>query len=245
MGIDGGFNLYAYANVNPLFFVDPFGLQSGQQSCIYGCHPAPVFLSLPERQEPGISDQFNVFGLRGRTGTENYTGWFEQRFPQTVTGSQQLLSVRIEKMARANAGKQPTSLPDFIDGANDVDIKDNMIRFGDVPQNWWERNIQIGSFEIKADNIQLHWSDKYNFSYSANVFVQEHTGADAPWAPGGECIGEDPLWFTGAFVNRDVRMAEWTISGNASVPHKGEQYDFLRPHNVENQYDVLRSNLWK
>lgn len=28
LGIDGGVNVYAYANLNPLFFVDPYGLKN-------------------------------------------------------------------------------------------------------------------------------------------------------------------------------------------------------------------------
>ncbi len=35
-GIDGGVNLYAYGNLNPLAFIDPYGLEANQSSLVYG-----------------------------------------------------------------------------------------------------------------------------------------------------------------------------------------------------------------
>jgi len=180
--------------------------------------PQEPLPSLPPA--PGLGDQFNPFGCRGRTGKANYTTWFSQRFPNTIEGAKKLLAQRISEKGCGRISQKPSLLPDLTGPLDDVDIGANMQRFGDKPQNFWERNAMIGNFEIKADNVQLNWVNDCCFEYTATVFVQEHTGADAPWQPGGECLGEDPLWFTGMFVSRDVRMAEWNVSGKKCCPSK-------------------------
>jgi hypothetical protein len=195
----------ALSPINP-----PYRHSDGSYHCVTPENTHPV---IPPG--PGPWDQFNPCGCRGRTGEEDYTDWFNTRFPNSVRGAKELLAERIIKKACANKSDKPSTLEDFTSDKDDVNIKyPDMRRFGDNPQTWWERCVCIGSFEFKAENIQLRWENNCCFSYSATVYVLENAGADAPWEPGGQCCGEDILWFTGCFVSRKVRMAEWTISGD-------------------------------
>lgn len=182
-----------------------------------------IFLGVPhipaactyELNAPGPWDQFNPFGIRGESGVENYTNWFENRFPKTITGARSIFDERIKTAICNQMANMPSSLPNM-DGTvedNDVDINSNMKRFGDMSENFWERNVMIGSFEIKCREIKISWSSNCCFTYTATMYVLEQTGADRPWEKGGEICMIDPLWFTGMFVKRNVEMAKWTISG--------------------------------
>lgn len=77
-----------------------------------------------------------------------------------------------------------------------------MKRFGDKPQNWYERNVQIGNFQLKTDNIQVKWEDttcQKCFSYRTTMYVDENTGQNGLF---------------GIFRERSVRMGNWPISGS-------------------------------
>ena len=222
IGEEGGVNLMIFTFNVPILKVDILGYDNWGPSAPWGggnqnapALPPGTNISNPftgQFPSPGILDQFNPFGLFGRKGYEDYTRWFETRFPNTIAGAKSLIAERIVQNACKMPLFRPTQLPDMV-GSDDVDIFPDMSRFGDEPESFWERHVMIGSFEIKAENITLKWITPCCFVYSATMFVQEHTGADAPWESGGEDCWEDPLWFTGLFVSRDVKMAHWLING--------------------------------
>lgn len=224
IGEQGGLNVYSYTRNAPICLIDKLGNAYGNpvrgpsgpvgSAYPYDRNPWEALPPSPPRPPaPGLGDQFNPFGCRGRTGTANYRTWFSQRFPNTITGSKKEIGERISKKACSDIKSKPTSIPDLTGPLDDIDIRPDMVRFDDQSQNWWETHVQIGFFEIKAENVQLNWINDCCFFYTATMFVQEHTGADAPWVPGGQCDGEDILWLTSMFWSRDVRMAEWNISG--------------------------------
>lgn len=163
---------------------------------------------------PGIGDQINPFGLRGREGTRDYRRWFEIRFPNTVNGATELLREIIQKKICRNCCGKPNTVDGLTNPQEDVDIKPDMRRFGDEEQTFWERRVQIGYFEFKADDISIYWQEECGgFRYAARIYVIEHTGADFPFSKNSTNMLCDMLWFTGMFVSRDVTMAEWYIYG--------------------------------
>ncbi len=101
---------------------------------------------------PGIGDKFNPFGTCG-DGVRDYTDYFNNRFPKTISGSKALMMQRTVREICANVGK--SVVPGLSDGAEDIDISSDMKRFGDKPQNWYKHNVQIGNFQLKTDNIQV------------------------------------------------------------------------------------------
>ena len=178
IGLEGGSNSYAYSFSNPLLIVDYTGLDG----------------------EPGLGDQFNPGGIRG-DGVRNYSDFFNNRFPKSVAGAKRLFKRRIEAKICNYVGK--SSMPAMDGPTEDIDISSDMERFGDKPQSWYERNVQIGRFEFKTEKINLSWdhdaclNDCYK--YSTTMYVLENTGA---W------------WAAGMFVERGVRMGSWPISGS-------------------------------
>lgn len=52
--------------------------------------------------------------------------------------------------SRLSSGQFPGEV---IDGTEIDDVNPNMRRFGDRAQSWYERNVKIGAFEVKADTV--------------------------------------------------------------------------------------------
>jgi hypothetical protein len=77
-----------------------------------------------------------------------------------------------------------------------------MSRFGDRPQNVYERNVMLGFFEIKTEPLRLTWINRNNmcthcFNYSTEMYVWENTGDNSI-----------PM-----FDERKVDMARWEMDG--------------------------------
>lgn len=113
-------------------------------------------------------------------------------------------------------------------------------QFKDKPQNWLERNVQIGKFWIKVDTVNLEWKNNCTFSFQTTMYVLEHTGADVPGGNSRYKIVDFILYTTklhpvfgvvdeniskydwGIYLlrlqplvmPRDVRMAEWAFNGD-------------------------------
>jgi RHS repeat-associated protein len=222
IGERGGVNLYGFVGNDGVSAWDVLGLVGPYHSPNWGMPPSN---SKPCPSSPGAGDQFNPFGLRGNTSQKNYKNWFETRFPKTVAGAKSDLETRIKEKVCAIKGQSPSTIPDLTGGKDDIDVKNDMKRYGDPAQDPWERHVQIGDFEIKAKNVKITNWHKGNpptcadcFDYEATVYIEEQTGADPPWAPGGEDCYEDPLWFTGMFGKRKVNMGEWNVKGSHCCP---------------------------
>lgn len=222
IGEEGGVNMYGFVGNDGVNAWDVLGLIGPYYSPNWGIPPSN---SKPRPCSPGAGDQFNPFGLRGDTSKKNYKNWFETRFPKTVAGAKSDLETRIKEKVCATKGQSPSTIPDLTDGKDDIDVKNDMKRYGDPAQGPWERHVQIGNFEFKAKNVKItnwHKEPPPNcadcFDYEATVYIEEQTGADPPWAPGGEDCYEDPLWFTGMFGKRKVNMGEWNVKGAHCCP---------------------------
>jgi hypothetical protein len=150
----------------------------------------------------GLGDQFNPLGLRGN-GEADYSSYFESRFPSTISGAKALFSARIKNKACAQIHAYPNSLPALSGGADDIDIQPNMSRFGDKPQDFYERNVQIGAFELKTTAINIKWDSlsmacPLCFNFGTTMYVSENTGDNR---------------LSGIFKERTVVMGRWTLSG--------------------------------
>ncbi|WP_163838427.1 RHS repeat domain-containing protein, partial [Pseudoxanthomonas sacheonensis] len=179
LGLDGGVATYLYGFGNPTGIADHFGLDG----------------------RPGFGDQINPGGIRG-DGVKDYTNYFDSRFPKTMAGAAQILKNRILKKICDKFGNNASQLPALNSGADDIDVQPDMARFGDRPQSWYERNVQIGAFQIQTSNVSIRWDNPPNmcsscFSYGASMYVSENTGDNR--IPG--------------FKERNVRMGSWKISG--------------------------------
>lgn len=169
-----------------------------------------------EPSGPGVWDQWNPLGLRGRTGEKDYREWFEFRFPNTIKNAKEELIKKIIKNS-CSSFPLPKTIPP-VEGIHvdpdivDPDIRDNRINYYDKPQSLWERYAKIGEFWIKTDTIQLKWENPCEFTYMTTIFIEERTGTDPIGSSGFNFIPD----FVGIFqctYLRDVRMAKWPIEG--------------------------------
>lgn len=113
--------------------------------------------------------------------------------------------MRIKNKACSKISTYPSKLPGLNGGADDIDIQPDMSRFGDKAQGWYERNVQIGAFELKTTDINIRWDSLSNacpmcFAYSTSMYVSENTGDNR--------LG-------GVFAERNVIMGRWKLSGRA------------------------------
>ncbi|MDO6591948.1 hypothetical protein DS901_02640 [Loktanella sp. D2R18] len=175
LGLVDGASVYGYALQNPGRYTDPTGKQS----------------------EPGLGDQFNPFGSRDDDNTRNYNDYFNSRFPNTISGAKELFEDRIRNKICLN--RLLPTLPGLTGGADDIDISNNMRRFGDAPQGWWERNVKIGNFELRTDDIDITWNCPNCYNYRTNMYVSENTGQN---------------YMLGLFRERRVRMGSWPLNGS-------------------------------
>lgn len=179
IGLDGGMSTYGYVFGSPLTLTDVAGLSS---------------------DAPGYGDQVNPLGIRG-PGERNYTAHFNKRFPKTIAGGKALFDNRIKQKICANKKGFPKSVVGIRDGSNDIDITPDMGRFGDTPQGFNERELELGFFQLKTTDINVKWT-KLNgcdcFGYSSSMYVLENTGDN---------------WALGMAVERDVVMGRWSLMG--------------------------------
>jgi RHS repeat-associated protein len=206
IGEAAGLNLYGMVDNSPVTSVD----RDGQQ--IFPNYPPPILP--PPPPSPGVGDQLNPGGLRGKTGQADYTQWFNERFPNSVEGARDLLRQRIKEWIRNNCAKRSATAPGAENGSEiqDVDIRPDMKRFGDAPQGPYERNVQIGFFEFRTDAAQIRWTGNYQFCFVTKMYVEEQTGADS--AIGGLFL----------FNKRYVRMAEWPLQGCGTCTSSCDKY---------------------
>jgi RHS repeat-associated protein len=202
---EGGLNLYGMVGNDGVNRVDYLGLQ-------YPIYPPEVFKpggAFHHTPSPGPEDQINPRGVRGTEGKENFTEFFDRRYPNTISNAKSILETRIKEKACASSDTEPNTVPNLVDGKDDVDVTQTNGRILDHPQSWWERNVSLGDFEFKAENIQItNWrigQCAKCFDYKATIYVLEQTGTRK---------GEKGGFLEPVAGKRSVRMAEWTVSGS-------------------------------
>ena len=221
----GGVGLLVSCKNSHADLIDFLGLTlPGMSPEAYPPYPQPV-------PSPGPFDQFNPFGWLGDYGEEDYTEWFNRRFPLTLDAARSVLTSRLKAQICAAADSSPSTIPPLDsrklpDGTTlDYDLNFSprtIYRWKDAAQNWYERKIKVGHFEVQVDEINITW--RYGvcgkcFSYNAKMFINEQTGI----GPGEEFYPVfrllQPNFLLGGsaadlFWKRRVRMAEWYLNGD-------------------------------
>ena len=78
-------------------------------------------------------------------------------------------------------------------------------RWLDEPQSIYERNVAIGSFEVKVRPISITWDTCGCYHYNTQFYVWEKTGNDQnAWQIAGFLL----------FIGRNVEMAHWDVEGD-------------------------------
>ena len=167
--------------------------------------PQPFPTTLPK---PSPLDHVN---LGQRSDSFDYTQWLKTRFPKTTEGATTLLIQRMNDSVCKARESFPTSIPDLVDGGNDVDVDASMSRFGDRAENFWERYAMIGNFEIRAKDISITWIDDCCYKYTMTIFVWEHFGRTTD---SGANFSDFLLWPVDVITKpREASLGEWQVSG--------------------------------
>lgn len=206
--------MYGFVGNGPINLYDRVGLQAGP----IGPTDPRFNPGLPGTgggiPGPGAFDQLNPGGIRGNTGSENYTEYFNTRFPNTVSRAISAIRASIDSRVKAQlcCKKGNTIDPSGIAfGATPSKIA----RWGDKPESFYERNVGIGSFSFYVENVEVDWPDGSGccgYEWKALVYIEEQTGV----GPG------EPLDFLEPIAGkRYVRMAAWEIEWS------GDCYDSL------------------
>jgi|GEM_PF-181682 len=187
--------------------------------------------------EPDLLDQINLFNLRGSEGKVDYLDWFRKRFPNTMKQSEETIKNRIEEKIEKNFRTHNYQRTFEVE---DVDILHDMKRFGDSPQTSWERHAKIGNFEIKAEKIEVQYLlETSKAKYKATLYILEQTGATLNFYEDGWTALFSPICW-----KRYVRMGEWQIEGEKSIPCTPPQSEIPVPIIDFSQFQVPDQELW-
>ena len=198
----GGLNLYCFVGNMLIKFIDYLGLAFRDETLWYRQNES-IFSG------PGFWDQVNLKWFPRSEDPEDYTAWFSKRFPKTIAGAKKDLIDRILNYIKENLCSTNSKTFDInaLGKMNDIDVAPDMRRYGDVPQNIYERFICIGNFELKVKNINIEWTEEQKFSFTATMYVWEQTGVSPNEGEYGSCLS--PF-----FKKRHIEMGTWSISGN-------------------------------
>ena len=187
--------------------------------------------------DPDLLDQINLFNLRGSEGKVDYLDWFRKRFPNTMKQSEETIKNRIEEKIEKNFRTHNYQRTFEVE---DVDIPHDMKRFGDSPQTLWERHAKIGNFEIKAEKIEVQYLlETSKAKYKATLYILEQTGATFNFCEDGWTALFSPICW-----KRYVRMGEWQIEGEKSIPCTPPLSEIPVPNIDFSQFQVPDPGLW-
>lgn len=182
-------------------------------------------------------DQINLFNLRGSEGKVDYLDWFRKRFPNTMKQSEETIKNRIEEKIEKNFRTHNYQRTFEVE---DVDIPHDMKRFGDSSQTLWERHAKIGNFEIKAEKIEVQYLlETSKAKYKATLYILEQTGATFNFCEDGWTALFSPICW-----KRYVRMGEWQIEGEKSIPCTPPLSEIPVPIIDFSQFQVPDQGLW-
>ena len=145
----------------------------------------------------------------------DYQDFFNLRFPILLAAARRILNQRIKEKVCTTYPR-----PEFIEGftgKDDVDYdadyaikvkngaKDDDGRYGDELQTYYQKEFELGSFDIRTDNVWLNWGDRNAsycsicFSNTTSMYVSENAGDNK----------------RGAFqaVERRMVYARWQLTG--------------------------------
>ncbi len=204
----GGMNWYAYANGNPLNFVDPTGhVGSGIIPTADGwvngwTGERGYYTGAPG---PSFFDQFAPpIGPEAGAVVDNARWIREQRFPETTAQYEALFGKAISNgMQPGHYNLRPDMETEFGNGG-----------YITTPELWFEGNIQYGNIWLHVRNIQAG----PNNTWTAEVYATDGLGFDvgdraSGWFEReiqGPIFGEPGLgWLPG----RDIERGSWEIHG--------------------------------
>jgi hypothetical protein len=144
--------------------------------------------------------------IKNSKGKEDYSLYFDLRFPETMEEAEKSLKFKIEEYIKKDSVDTWPSgdkEPNFsVNGDNDFGAK-----YGDKKQNPHEEKLIIGRFWIKVKDIKVTYKENEKFSYKATMYIEEQTGTKGS-------DNEKYSWLEPLCGKRMVNMGEWTISGD-------------------------------